>query len=198
MMEAQAGSVFKAGTSWQRIQSPSLPVLKGKEYGFAASGTGLQCFGNGKIRVCTGGAVARIFSSDDYGKSWEVEETPILQGSSSQGIFSIAFLNEKQAIAVGGDYANDTITGSNIIELNEKWVIKKASQKLKFKSCIKYLTEKIILTTGTSGTAISYNGGESWAYIEELKGYHTIALDKISNKGVMAGSEGRVLEFWLE
>lgn len=186
------------GSTWQRIQSTSLPVLKGKEYGFAASGTGLQCFGNGKIRLGTGGAVARIFSSDDYGENWKVEETPILQGKASQGIFSIDYLNKKQAIAVGGDYANDTIAGSNIIQLNEKWLVKKAAQKLKFKSCVKYLGEDIILTTGTSGTSISYDAGESWAYIEKIKGYHTIAFDKTVNKGFMAGSDGRVLEFWLE
>jgi len=37
-----------AGNTWQRLQSKSLPVLMDKEYGFAASGTGIQCFEEGK------------------------------------------------------------------------------------------------------------------------------------------------------
>lgn len=186
------------GSTWKRLKSESLPRLFGKEYGFAASGTGIQCFGDGKIRIGTGGAAARIFSSNNYGKNWKIEETPIVQGSESQGIFSIDFLNEKQAIAVGGDYANDTIAGNNIISLNEDWVINEASKYIKFKSCVKFLTDKIILTTGTSGTAISYNAGEDWTYLKDVKGYHTIAFDKVSSRGILAGSEGRVLEFWLK
>jgi len=186
------------GSSWYRLKSKSLPTLYTKEYGFAASGTGIQCFGDGKIRIGTGGNVARIFSSNDYGKNWQVEKTPILQGKDSEGIFSIDYLNAKQAIAVGGDYANDTLAGNNLITLNESWEVTDTSKNVKFKSCIKFITEKIILTTGTSGTAITYNGGESWAYVEELKGYHTIAFDKTTNKGVLAGSEGRVLAFWIE
>lgn len=185
------------GDNWQRLKSESLPVLQGKEYGFAASGSGIQCFENGKIRIGTGGNVARIFSSNNYGESWEVKETPILQGKDSQGIFSIDFLNERQAIAVGGDYATDTLAGKNLITLNEDWIITAASNHIKYKSCIKYLNEEVILITGTSGTAISYNNGKSWAYLKELKGYHTIDFDKKSNKGVLAGSEGRVLTFWL-
>lgn len=186
------------GASWDRLKSESLPVLQGKEYGFAASGTGIQCFGDGAIRIGTGGNVARIFSSNDYGKSWQVEETPILQGKDSQGIFSVDYLNEEQAIAVGGDYANDTLAGNNLIPLNKSWLVTATSKDIKFKSCVKFLTAEIILTTGTSGTAITYNGGKSWAYLKEIKGYHTIAYDKTTGKGVLAGSEGRVLAFWLK
>ena len=185
------------GSNWSRLKGENLPTLLGKEYGFAASGTGIQCFGNENIRIGTGGQVARIFGSNNYGKSWQIETTPILQGSDSQGIFSIDYFNEKQAIAVGGDYANDTLIGSNVITLNKSWVVTDTSKNIKFKSCVKYLNENVILLTGTSGTAISYNAGESWAYLKNTKGYHTIAFDKLTNQGILAGSEGRVLAFWL-
>lgn len=189
-----------AGNTWQRLQSESLPILNGKEYGFAASGTGIQCFGEGNIAVGTGGEVARIFRSTDYGNSWSVENTPILQGSNSQGIFSVHFLNNQKAMAVGGDYASDELAGNNIIHLNagDTWTNLAAAENIRFKSCVRYLNASLILVTGTSGTAITYNAGDSWEYLPDVKGYHTIAYNTSLKRGFMAGSEGRVLEFWVE
>lgn len=188
-----------AGNTWQRIHSKSLPVLKDKEYGFAASGTGIQCFDDGNIAVGTGGSVARIFRSKNYGKSWQVSSTPILQGADSKGIFSIHFLNEQLAIAVGGDYANDQLAGNNVVQLNANgvWENIAAAKNVRFQSCVQILNEDWIIATGTSGTVISKDAGLSWINAEGVKGYHTIAYKPSLKRGFMAGSEGRVVEFWF-
>ncbi len=189
-----------AGNTWQRLQSDQLPMLIDKEYGFAASGTGIQCFGNGNIVVGTGGAVARIFHSMDYGKSWQVNKTPIVQGANSQGIFSVHFFNDDVGLAVGGDYANDQLAGSNVARFHKggTWVGVSSTKNVLYKSCVKILNESFIIATGTSGTVISNDAGASWHDVDTIKGYHTIAYDENFQRGFLAGSEGRVLEFWVE
>lgn len=188
-----------AGNTWQRIHSKSLPILTGKEYGFAASGTGIQCFGSGNIVVGTGGAVARIFQSKDYGKSWQISSPPMLQGADSKGIFSIHFLTQQLGIAVGGDYANDQLTGNNVVQLqaNGDWKNVEAAKNVRFKSCVQMLNKDWIIATGTSGTVISKDAGQSWIYVNEVKGYHTIAYQPDLKRGFMAGSDGRVVGFCL-
>lgn len=187
------------GDNWTRLQSKELPMLNQKEYGFAASGTGLHCVNDSAVFVATGGSSARVFQSNNFGKNWKLYNTPMQHGASSKGIFSIDMFSKTIGIASGGDYAEDTLNGNNIIHFQlGKWEISSSANDIKFKSCIKYLTEEIILATGTIGTAVSYNGGQSWEYLGDIKPYHTIAFDTKSGRGIMTGGEGRVISFELK
>jgi photosystem II stability/assembly factor-like uncharacterized protein len=62
----------------------------------------------------TGGKAARVFHSADSGKTWEVNDTPILHGPDSAGIFSIAFRSWQDGIIAGGDYKRPTFNGPNL------------------------------------------------------------------------------------
>lgn len=97
------------GASWERIAN--LPPIKEGEYGFAASGSHITVSGD-HVWIGTGGTVSRVFHSPDRGRSWEVNDTPMLQGAASQGIFSIAFDKNGFGISVGGDYNSETTPGS--------------------------------------------------------------------------------------
>jgi photosystem II stability/assembly factor-like uncharacterized protein len=66
------------------------------------------------IWLATGGKVARVFHSPDRGQTWEVEDTPILHGSDSTGIFSIAFRDSMHGAISGGDYKHPKQDGPDL------------------------------------------------------------------------------------
>jgi photosystem II stability/assembly factor-like uncharacterized protein len=93
------------GTSWKQIASSALPPALPKEGAFAASNSCLAVQGKANVWFATGGAsVARVFRSTDRGRTWSVSETPMHPANASSGIFSLAFANGRNGVAVGGDY----------------------------------------------------------------------------------------------
>jgi photosystem II stability/assembly factor-like uncharacterized protein len=95
------------GATWQQLPPSSLPTALPNEGAFAASNSCLTVQGENNVWFATGGAkVARVFRSLDRARSWSVAETPIHPANASSGIFSLAFQDAKNGIAVGGDYAH--------------------------------------------------------------------------------------------
>ncbi len=102
------------GTNWKKLPEKGLPQALPKEGAFAASGTCLVARGEKDVWFSTGGAKrARVFHSNDQGQNWTVSETPILAGSESVGIFSIAFRDQNHGMIVGGDYRKPNENGAN-------------------------------------------------------------------------------------
>ena len=96
-----------AGATWKQIPPPAIPLSLPSEGAFAASNSCLTVAGERNVWFATGGAkVARVFRSGDRGKTWSVVETPMHPPNASSGIFSLAFWNAKEGIAVGGDYVH--------------------------------------------------------------------------------------------
>lgn len=94
------------GVTWTRIPPTALPPALEREGAFAASNSALVVEGNSNVWFATGGAsVARVFRSGDRGETWAVAETPMHPANTSTGIFSLAFRDAVNGIAVGGDYA---------------------------------------------------------------------------------------------
>jgi photosystem II stability/assembly factor-like uncharacterized protein len=71
------------------------------------------------IWFATGGKVARVFHSPDRGQTWQVFDTPILHGSDSTGIFSIAFRDQTHGVIAGGDYKHPDQDGPNLAFTND-------------------------------------------------------------------------------
>jgi photosystem II stability/assembly factor-like uncharacterized protein len=95
------------GATWKQIPAAILPPALKKEGAFAASNSCLAIEGAQNVWFGTGGAtVARVFRSRDRGESWAVSETPMRPGNASSGIFSLAFRDARNGMAVGGDYAH--------------------------------------------------------------------------------------------
>jgi photosystem II stability/assembly factor-like uncharacterized protein len=95
------------GVTWRQVPASALPPSLPNEGAFAASNSCLTVQGEKNVWFASGGAkVARIFRSNDRGKSWSVAETPVHPANASSGIFSLAFQDAKNGIAVGGDYAH--------------------------------------------------------------------------------------------
>ena len=89
--------------------------FKEGEAAFAASNTNIASFKK-NVWIATGGTQARILKRDfsNCHNSWETFNTPFIQGTSSQGIYSIDFYDESFGIAVGGDYTQQSENISNI------------------------------------------------------------------------------------
>lgn len=93
------------GRSWERLIPHHLPLALPNEAAFAASNSCLTLQGTDHVWFATGrGPAARVFHSSDRGCNWEVKETCMKPYNDSSGIFSLAFRNENEGIAVGGDH----------------------------------------------------------------------------------------------
>ena len=93
------------GLTWKQAALAGLPPALPNEGAFAASNSCLTAQGSSNVWFATGGAgVARVFRSTDRGQTWAVSETPMHPANASSGIFSLAFSDAKNGIAVGGDY----------------------------------------------------------------------------------------------
>lgn len=107
-------STEDAGRHWNLVPEDRLPAAMEGEAAFAASGTCIAVKNRRYVWFATGGRVARVFRSSDGGKSWKVSETPIVHGSDSQGIFSIAFRDAKHGVIAGGDYKHPEQGSGNL------------------------------------------------------------------------------------
>lgn len=181
------------GNSWKDISKQlNIPLQQG-EAGFAASGTSIRTGKNGRVWIATGGSRSRIFHSKNFGKSWRAVDCPIIQGANSTGPFSIAFINNHTGLAVGGDYQRDTLRDNNLVMTrnNGRSWQKPASEPRGYRSAIEYLSPKILVATGTSGTDISYDGGNSWKNIS-TESYNAVRKAKKGNLVILAGANGRI------
>jgi hypothetical protein len=116
------------------------------------------------------------------------------QGSAGQGAFSVAFFNSLKGIVVGGDYTRDTINSKNCLITADGGLHWNAPllPPNGYRSCVKYVSEKIVIATGTSGTDLSEDGGLHWKKISET-GFHAIAVAPAGKRVWLAGS-GKLAE----
>ena len=102
------------GRSWTELPRESFPPALPGEAAFAASGTGIAVRGDTVWFGTGGGAVARVFRSTDRGRTWTVVPTPLMAGKASAGVFSVAFVDARNGMAVGGDYASPAAVEGNV------------------------------------------------------------------------------------
>ncbi len=183
---------FDGGYTWIPLEEVLRPDLVDGEASFAASGTGIRCFGNNSAAIISGGKVSRIHISSDRGQSWKSSELPIIQGQSSEGAYSIAISNTSQMIIVGGDYSKEEAVGDHVFLSNnggKKWK-KPSIETLGYRECVEYLDENSLITTGPSGTEISNDNGETWQAVQDRMGMHVVRKARNGNLIIMAGGDG--------
>ncbi len=171
------------GNSWKKLACSSLPTSASGEAAFAASNTNIKTLGN-TIWIATGGMKSRIFKSQDLGKTWEVYETPIVQGSPTQGMYSVDFADELHGIVVGGDYskplentANKAITTDGGLT----WQLVAEGQNPNYKSCVQYVPNtagKEVFAVGKTGISFSNDGGMTWKEVSKEEFYSIQFVNK--------------------
>lgn len=185
------------GESWK--PAVNLPAAIPDEAAFAASGTGiLQEPYSHNFYFVTGGKVSRILSCIK-GKFHSVL-VPLKQGLPSQGAFSVA-AGGARLVIVGGDYQHPENRDSVACFYNgkkgknsNKNIRLSNTQPLGFQSCVIFLRENSFLSTGTSGTNISRDGGENWQAIDAT-GFNVCQKARHGNIVFLAGDKGKIAEF---
>ena len=196
------------GRSWQELPFENRPVGLPGEASFAASGTSILTFGKGDVFIGTGGSKkARVFRSEDYGRSWKVSETPLAAGVTS-GIFGLRFWSKKNGIAVGGDYKKTTDSTLNVLTTNDggiTWALeKKMTNPTGLKEGVDIYHKAnatwngdtqiradnyILVAVGPSGSSSSVDRGKTWRPIGK-EPFHAVSF--AGNIGFAVGGNGLI------
>jgi len=148
--------------SWNPVVG-TMPPAKDGEAAFAGSGTCIITQGEMNAFLVSGGNAARVFRSENRGRSWTAFDTPIIHGTSGSGIFSIAMHDAKNGVIVGGNYEKPNEISNNIAftkDGGKTWSL--ASGLSGYRSGVAYIDRKTIIAVGTNGTDISADGGKTW------------------------------------
>lgn len=186
------------GMTWRPIAENKLPAAIEGEAAFAASGTCLFInHQNRNVYLVTGGAVSRVLFSSIRGSKWTAVETPVTQGSSSSGIFSIAFYDGLKGAVVGGDYQKPDAADNNIALTKnggKSWYSVKGLSG--YRSGVAFISESTIIAVGNNSSDLSFDGGQTWRKIGNEN------LNAVAAKGRNAvwavGQDGIVLKLHLQ
>lgn len=182
------------GDTWKKLSCNDLPGAKEGEAAFAASDTNIAIVGD-HTWVATGGKASRILYSPNKGKTWEVYNTPIIQGKETTGIYSIDFYNENIGFAIGGDYTkpNDTINNKiRTIDGGKTWQVVANGKGPGYRSCVQYIPKsdgKELVAVGFKGVDYSNDSGNSWTHLSD-EGFYTIRF--INDSVAYAAGKGRI------
>ena len=185
------------GLNWQENKHPGLTALP-NEGAFAASGTCVATYGSQHAWIVTGGASqARAFASADGGISWSAATLPLPAAAASKGAFSVAFLDDKNGMAVGGDYKLpqlNSLNGTRTEDGGQTW---QPAQVLPqgFMSVIATLpgAAKTYVAAGLAGSGISHDAGKTWKVLDKTP-VNTVAFANAKN-GWAVGPKGLLMKF---
>jgi photosystem II stability/assembly factor-like uncharacterized protein len=93
------------GKHWRRDTNAGLAPAPPGEGAFAASNSSLVILPSSEVLFGTGGPGGpHIFRKSPSSKRWQSISVPLAGGKDSAGVFSIAFRNDRNGVAVDGDY----------------------------------------------------------------------------------------------
>ncbi|WP_330745822.1 WD40/YVTN/BNR-like repeat-containing protein [Chryseobacterium sp. CP-77] len=182
-------AVYKDG-KWNMFKNNV--TLNDGEAAFAASNTNISS-SKKYLWIATGGKASRILRMNLKDDKIEVFNTPIIQGESSQGMYSIDFYEDRFGIAAGGDYTKQDANINNIattIDAGQTWQIQASGQNAGYTTCVKIKPGskgKEIIAVGDKHISYSSDFGKTWTTISDEKGFFVCQwID--ANKVVLAGN----------
>lgn len=185
------------GKTWKKIVCNMLPEAKKGEAAFAASNTNIAIVGD-KTWIATGGKASRILYSPDKGKTWQVYNTPIIQGLETTGIYSIDFYDDLNGFAIGGDYTKPDANSKNKIRTKDggkTWELVGKNENPSYRSCVQYLPNsqgKELVALGFKGIDFSNDSGNSWKHISD-ESFYTIRF--LNDSVAYAAGAGKISKF---
>jgi len=188
------------GKSWNRISN--MPVLVEGEFNFAASNSCIDYHPGGNIWIITGGMEARVFISNDHGKSWTASETGLVHGNPSSGNFSVSFYDESNGIVVGGTYDKPELNGKIAAWSSDggnSWNLSEIMPR-EYRSCIIWMQDensRIAFAIGKTGCDYSMDNGRTWIPGSDDNDYYTARAIPGMLAGFAAGANGKISRFQL-
>lgn len=182
------------GESWRKLDCENLPEAAEGEAAFAASNSNIAIMGN-NTWILTGGMKSRIFYSPDKGKSWEVFETPLLQGKPTTGGYSMDFYDDKNGVIIGGDYTNpegNTANKAVTKDGGKTWELLAEGEEPGYKSSVRYVPNskaKQLVATGFTGIHYSKDAGQSWEKLSD-EGFYSLRF--VNDTLAYAAGKGRI------
>ncbi|HMO14170.1 MAG TPA: YCF48-related protein [Pirellulaceae bacterium] len=195
------------GKSWSELPARYKPSCLDGEAGFAASGTCMRLFGE-RLWIGLGGqheiGYARIIHTSLHDLTdWKEIRTPLTSGESS-GVFSLAFADEKNMVAVGGDYKLPDQSSKNVVYSEDgglTWQMVQDSPPSGYRSAVAFCSspdrEAIAVCVGPNGTDASFDFGKTWRRISDV-GFHAIDFSHSGNAGWAVGSDGRIAKIKVD
>lgn len=184
---------FDGGSTWQDIPPGNRPAADSGEACFAASGTNIRALDKDEAVFISGGMKSRLFIRNN------TIELPIIQGKETTGANSISVYDDdkrkggKRMIVVGGDFNADSSSEKNCFFTDDggrTWNAPKISPH-GYRSCVEYLSKKIILSCGLNGVDYSVDGGKTFTWISK-EGFHVCRIAKYGTGIFLAGNNGKI------
>lgn len=186
------------GMSWEEVPFAERPEALAGEIAFAASGSTLVVTSGGGAFIGTGGrSVGRVLWSTDFAKTWQAADTPI-RGGASSGIFGIFFRDSQVGFALGGDYRDFRAGYDNVActqDGGRTWQNGGAIPPSGLKESAGVYDNRLLVTVGHSGSALSPDWGKSWTVLDYLP-YHACSFS--GTTGIAVGVGGLVSRFVVE
>ena len=185
------------GATWTKVTCNNLPKVVDGEAAFAASNTNL-IITKSMVYMVSGGIKSRFFSSADFGKSWQVFETPIIQGTAMTGIFSADFYNDTLGFISGGNYEKQDDNSYNkaiTFDGGRTWKSVSINKGFGYASCVQFVPKsngKKLVTVGASGIQISDDFGSTWKQLGEDADLYSIRF--LNHKTAFAAGKNKIIK----
>ena len=191
------------GESWERLGPEGFPRTVEGEVGFAASNRSLALLGARRAWLGTGGAQARVWSTDDRGRTWTATHLPLQQGDEGAGVFALAFRDERHGVAVGGNYTLPDRRGGTAAKTDDggrSWLRSEVPPG-GYRSSVAPAPDRagLWLAVGINGMDVTWDDGRTWEPIGAGRGIelNAVAFAPSGRFAWAVGPDGRICRLAL-
>jgi photosystem II stability/assembly factor-like uncharacterized protein len=189
------------GRTWTAVPATGLPQALAGEGAFAAGGTCLIARPGGRAWFATGAQDgARVYSTEDFGRTWRVATTPIVHGAAS-GVATLAFTGDSTGYALGGRIAEprDTVAVNAAVTADggATWTadVRAPLAGAVFGSGIVRGRATVLVAVGPSGLALRTEGCSPWTRLSD-QAYWAVGVH--GTRGWAVGPGGRITRLDVE